>query len=166
MNLRDILVMQVPSGALKQVVKNENLEDKARLSASEELAEAISRNIPEKGQQLANEFRFAGATAVNVHMMIGGISAKWHDMQFFKDHLIKKYSGALYSHGLRPVLSATPQLIQAHELEDKLVLAFSYLGTPRRYWENYEIVVRSPQILDYVVVHFSPFAIEVRANQS
>lgn len=47
-----------------------------------------------------------------------------------------------------------------------MVLAFSYLGRPRRYLEDYEIVIRSPQILDYVIIHFSPFAVEIRVNQS
>lgn len=165
-NLKDILVMQVPSGALKQIVKNEGLENNTRLSAAEEMAEAISSNKPEVGIDLADQFRFAGATAVNVYMMMDGINADWHNKDHFKDHLVKKYSGQLFTTGLRPELNKVPQLIRAHEFNDKLVLAFSYLGTPRRYLEDFDIVVRSPQVLDYVVIHFSPFALEIRASQT
>ncbi|MED4600693.1 hypothetical protein P9314_08250 [Paenibacillus validus] len=166
MRLQDELVMQVPSGALKQIVKNEGLESEVKLSSNEEMAEIIASKIPEVGRRLASEFKFAGATAVNVHMMINGISADWHNKEYFKDHLVKKYTGAIFAGGLRPELTHEPKLIRAHELADRMVLAFSYLGTPRRYLENYEIVFRSPQVLDYVVIHFSPFALEVRANQS
>jgi hypothetical protein len=166
MGLRDELVMQVPSGALKQLIKNEQLEEQAKLSSSEEMAEVISTHSPGAGKIVLDEFKFAGATAVNVHMMMSGIPAIWHNKDYFKDHLIKKYTGALFSTGIRPELNKEPKLIRAHELGDRMVLAFSYLGAPRRYLEDYEIVIRSPQVLDYVIIHFSPFAVEIRANQS
>lgn len=166
MGLKDELLMQVPNGALKQIVKNEALDKDVKLSSSEDMAEAISTHKPDVGIRLADEFKFAGATAVNVHMMMAGIEPEWHDINHFKDHLVRKFTGALFGNGLRPVLTKEPQLIRAYELNGRLVLAFSYLGQPRRYLDDYEVVVRSPQIVDYVIVHFSPFALEVRASQS
>lgn len=75
MGLRDELVMQVPNGALKQLIKNEQLEAQVKLSSSEEMAEGIATHSPDAGKNLLDEFKFAGATAVNVHMIMSGIPA-------------------------------------------------------------------------------------------
>lgn len=166
MSLKDELVMQVPNSVLKYLVKNEGLEEQTKLNSSEEMAHVISTQRISTAKHVVDEFKFAGSTAINVHMMIDGISAEWHNINHFKNHLIKKIGPDLFNRGMRPELSKEPKLIRVHELDNRMVLAFSYLGTPRRYLEEYEIVVRSPQVLDYVIIHFSPFAIEVRASQS
>ncbi|MBY9078320.1 hypothetical protein [Paenibacillus sp. CGMCC 1.18879] len=166
MALNDVLAMQVPSGVLKQILKNENLDKETKLSVIEEMAKTIAEKKPVVGQEIADQFQYAGATAVNVHMIMSDLSPDWQNKEFFKDFLIKKYSGALFGRGLRPELDSEPKLIKATEVGDRIILAFSYLGSPRRYLENYEIVIRNAQVVDYVVIHFSPFAIEVRASQS
>ncbi|GGF72713.1 hypothetical protein GCM10010912_17400 [Paenibacillus albidus] len=166
MALNDVLAMQVPSGVLKQILKNEKLDKETKLSVIEDMAKTIADKKPVVGQEIADQFQYAGATAVNVHMIMSDLSPDWQNKEFFKDFLIKKFSGALFGRGLRPELDSEPKLIKATEVGDRMVLAFSYLGSPRRYLENYEIVIRKAQVLDYVVIHFSPFAVEVRASQS
>lgn len=166
MRLSDILAMQVPSGVLKQVVKNEKLDNDARLSIIEDMANIIADKKPLVGQDIADQFQYAGATAVNIHMVTSNISPEWKNREFFKGFLIEKYSENLFTRGLRPELSDDPKLVRAREVGDKLVLSFSYLGSPRRVYENYEVVIRRQQLLDYVVIHFDPFSIEIRASQS
>lgn len=156
--------MEVPSGALKQVISERELD--ARKNSLDEMAEEISIKVPEVGRALADQFQFAGATAVNIHVMMSGIPAEWHNKDYFRDHLIQKYGDTIFKRGIRPQLNEKPQLIRAYELGNKMVLAFSLLGSPRRFLEDFEIVVRSPQILEYVIIHFSPFAFEIRASQS
>jgi hypothetical protein len=163
-NLKDILVMEVPSGVLKETIKRENLN--AKLSVIEEMAEEISSKSPSTAEQLVDQFRFAGATAVNLHVIINGISSEWYNIEYFKNHLMRKYGRDIFYSGLRPQPSDEPKLIKAFEMENKLVLAFTLLGSARRFYENYEIVVRRPQILEYVIIHFSPFAIEIRSSQT
>jgi hypothetical protein len=162
MNLKDVLIMEVPSAALKNVVKSRQIE--ARLSSNEEMAAAIAEKDSGFANELADEFKFAGSTAVNLNILMSGISPEWHDKEFFKRKLREKFSEAIFTSGIRPNLEVIPKLIRAYEHEEKLVLAFSFLGPARRYLDDFEIVSRRPQIVEYVVIHFSPFAIEVRAN--
>jgi hypothetical protein len=162
MSLKDILVMEVPSGALKKIVKNKGIETK--LNSTEEMASAIAEQDSKTGNHLANEFKFAGSTAVNLNIVMKGVSSDWYNKDYFKTRLSNKFSPAIFSTGIRPKLDKTPRLISAHDQGSKLVLAFSFLGTPRRYLEDFQIVSRSPQIVEYVVIHFSPFAVEVRAS--
>ncbi|GGF87036.1 hypothetical protein [Paenibacillus aceti] len=166
MRLRDILAMQVPSGVLKQVVKNEKLDKDTKLSVIEDMANIIADKKPSVGQDIADQFQYAGATAVNIHMVTSEISPEWRNKEYFKGFLIEKYTNDIFGRGLRPTLSDEPKIIKAHEVGNRLVLAFSYLGSSRRYLENFEIVVRRQQILDYVVIHFEPFCVEIRASQS
>ncbi|SMQ60985.1 hypothetical protein SAMN05444673_0449 [Bacillus sp. OV166] len=162
MNLKDVLVMEVPSGALKKVVKNKGIDSK--LNSTEDMASAIAEQDIRTGNDLANEFKFAGSTAVNLNIVMKGISPDWHNKDYFKTKLSNKFSPAIFTTGIRPVLDKIPRLISAYDQGTKLVLAFSFLGTPRRYLEDFQIVSRSPQIVEYVVIHFSPFAVEVRAS--
>ncbi|GED14801.1 hypothetical protein [Aneurinibacillus migulanus] len=164
MSLKDILIMQVPTGALKEIIKREGFD--AKLNSTEDMADAVSSASPTIGWELADQFQFAGATAVNIHVMMSGIPPEWHDIEYFKDYLIQKYTGSLFGKGIRPKLTNEPKLIKARQLNGKIILAFSYLGTPKRYLDDYQIVVRSPQLLEYVVVHFSPFSVEIRASQT
>lgn len=155
--------MEVPFGAMKKVVKNKNID--VKLNSIEEVAMALSENDTKMGNYLANEFQFAGSTSVNLNIMMDGIPKQWKDKEYFKRYLEKKFTVDIFSKGLRPVLTKEPKLIKVYENEDKLVLAFSFLGKARRYLEDFRIVTRSQQIVEYVIVHFSPFAIEVRAGQ-
>jgi len=161
LNLKDILIMEVPSGALRLVFKTEGLTGK---SITEEMAESIASEKPTRASELASQFQFAGTTAVNVHILMSKISAKWHAKEFFKSYLVDKFGGYIFDNGIRPTLTEKPQLMRSYDLGEKLVLAFSFLGTQKRYMENYEIVVRRPQLLEYVIVHFSPFSLEIRSS--
>lgn len=162
MNLKDILVMEVPSGALKEVIKEKKIDSK--LNSAEDMAEALA-NHHDLGSQLANQFKYAGSTAVNLNIAMKGVEAEWHQKDYFKEKLREKYTADIFNQGIRPTLDKKPKLISAHDLNDKLVLAFSFLGHARRYLENFQIVSRSPQMVEYVIIHFSPFAVEVRAAQ-
>lgn len=166
MELVDLLVMEVPSNVLKHAIKESGLDEGTKLTVIEDMARSISQGKPDIGQRLAQEFRFAGTTAVNVHQMMKGIPADWHNKSFFKRHLVTKYGEDILREGIRPELTSKPTLIRAYDLGEKLVLAFSFLGQARRYFEDYQVVVRQPQVLEYVVIHFSPFAVEVRSGQS
>jgi hypothetical protein len=154
--------MEVPSGALKKVLKNKGLNTK--LSSTEDMASVIAEQDAATGNKLANEFKFAGSTAVNLNIVMSGVAPEWYNKDYFKTKLSEKFSPAIFSGGIRPQLDKTPKLISAYDHGEKLVLAFSFLGRPRRYLENFQIVSRSPQIVEYVVIHFSPFAVEVRAS--
>jgi hypothetical protein len=160
--LKDILIMEVPSGALKKVVRNKGIDTK--LSSAEEMATAIADQDSSTGIDLANEFKYAGSTAVNLNIVMRGIPSEWYNKEYFKDKLIEKFSPAIFNGGIRPTLDKVPKLISAHETGTKLVLAFSFLGPARRYLDDFQIVSRSPQIVEYVIIHFSPFAVEVRAS--
>jgi len=154
LNLKDILIMEVPSGALKLVFKAEGLSGK---TITEEIAESIATEKPSRASELASQFQFAGSTAVNVHILMSKISTEWHSKDFFKSYLINKFGESLFVNGIRPALTDKPQLMRSYDLGDKLVLAFSFLGSQKRYMENYEVVVRRPQMLEYVIIHLSFF---------
>ncbi len=163
MNLRDILVMEVPHGALKELIKKQKIESK--LNSTEDMAEALVEENFDQGLELANQFKFAGSTAVNLNIAMKGLGVEWHRKEYFKSKLREKYSAEIFESGIRPTLEKKPKLIRAYDFNDKLVLAFSFLGHARRYLENFQIVSRSPQMVEYVIIHFSPFAVEVRASQ-
>lgn len=162
MDLRDLLIMEVPSGALKKVIRKNKIE--AKLNSIEEMASAIAEKDVENGDLLVNEFRFAGSTSVNLNIIMKGISPVWHNKEYFKNYLENKFSKDIFNQGIRPMLDTTPKLIRAYELGEKLVLAFSFLGPARRFLDDFQIVSRRPQIVEYVIIHLSPFAIEVRAS--
>ena len=161
MNLKDILIMEVPSGALKLAFKDEGLVGK---NNTEEMAESIASEKPTRASALATEFQFAGSTAVNVHILMSKIAPELHVKTFFKSYLVEKFGPTIFASGIRPILTEKPQLMRSYDLGEKLVLAFSFLGPQKRYLDNYEVVVRRPQMLDYVVVHFSPFSLEIRSS--
>lgn len=162
MQLSDILVMEVPSGALKKIVKDRNID--AKLNSTEEMAKALASDNPELGTSLADEFKFAGSTSVNLNIAMSGIESEWTQKENFTRKLREKFTDQIFEGGIRPILDKKPKLIRAYDLNDKLVLAFSFLGTARRFLENFQIVSRSPQMVEYVIIHFAPFAVEVRAS--
>ncbi|MCY9027162.1 hypothetical protein MOF32_30285 [Priestia megaterium] len=160
MQLSDILVMEVPSGALKKIVKDRNID--AKLNSTEEMAKALASDNPELGTSLADEFKFAGSTSVNLNIAMSGIESEWTQKENFTRKLREKFTDQIFEGGIRPTLDKKPKLIRAYDLNDKLVLAFSFLGTARRFLENFQIVSRSPQMVEYVIIHFAPFAVEVK----
>lgn len=164
MNKSDLLIMNVPFAALKNVGKEMEIEN-SRLTSLEETAKAIVEKSDVVAEQLIDDYQFAGNTSLNLNIMISGIPSQWQDKTYFTTHLTEKVSANVFTSGLRPELDESPKLIRAYEQHDRVILAFSYLGKARRYLENYNIVTRSPQIVEYVVIHFSPFQIEVRAPQ-
>ena len=162
MSLKDLLIMEVPSAAIKHVVKTKKIE--AKLNSLEEMATALVDSDPNHGSKLADEFKFAGNTGVNLNIMMKGLSPDWHNKNYFKEHLIKKYTANVFGAGIRPSLDTTPKLINAYDQNDKIVLAFSFLGPARRVLEDFQIVARRPQFVEYVIIHFSPFSIEIRSS--
>lgn len=162
MNLKDVLIMEVPSGALKEIIKSKSIE--AKINSVEEMATAIAEQDSDSANDLANQFKFAGSTAVNLNIMMSGMPSDWNDKDYFKQKLEEKYGSSISTQGIRPQLEKSPKLIKVYEQERKLILAFSFLGSARRYLENFEIVSRCPQMVEYVIIHFSPFAVEVRAR--
>jgi len=161
-SLKDLLIMEVPSAAIKHVVKTKKIE--AKLNSLEEMATALVDSDPNHGSKLADEFKFAGNTGVNLNIMMKGLSPDWHNKNYFKEHLIKKYTANVFGAGIRPSLDTTPKLINAYDQNDKIVLAFSFLGPARRVLEDFQIVARRPQFVEYVIIHFSPFSIEIRSS--
>ncbi|PFW81358.1 hypothetical protein COL27_20680 [Bacillus sp. AFS075960] len=162
MNLKDVLIMEVPSRALKEVIKSKNID--ARINSVEEMATAIAEQDSDSANDLADQFKFAGSTAVNLNIMMDGIPDVWNNKDYFKRKLEEKYGDLIFTQGIRPQLEKSPKLIKAYEQERKLILAFSFLGSARRYLEDFEIVSRCPQMVEYVIIHFSPFSVEVRAS--
>ncbi|WP_088321258.1 hypothetical protein [Bacillus wiedmannii] len=162
MHLKDVLIMEVPAGALKEIIKKKNIN--AKINSIEEMATAVNDYDDGIANELANEFKFAGRTSLNFNIMMNSIPDTWKDKQYFKQKLVEKYGDAILSQGTRPELDKIPKLIKVYEKHEKLILAFSFLGSPKRYLENFEIVSRCPQMVEYVIIHFSPFAVEVRAK--
>jgi|GEM_PF-2060912 len=162
MNLNEILAMTVPAKVMKTIVSNKEIESKK--NSAEVMARAIVREQEQIGRNLAQQFRFAGSTPVNLSIAMSGIDSKWCAKDFFKSKLIEKYGSHIFDKGLRPNLDKTPQIINAFEYDDKIVIALSYLGNPNRVWENFETVLKYPQLVEYVVIHFAPFAIETRTK--
>lgn len=162
LNLKDVLIMEVPSGAIKKVLKDKKVN--AKLNSLEEMASALTETLPDIGEQLSDEYKFAGSTSVNLNIMMKGIPHEWHNRDYFIRHLNKKYTSNIFNIGIKPNLDNTPKLIRAYKHQDKLVLAFSFFGPARRVLENFQIVVRRPQFVEYVIVHFSPFSIEIRSS--
>lgn len=158
--------MEVPKGALRSVVVSNSLKPGG--NAVEDYANIITISEKTKpiGLLLVEQYQFAGRTAANWFSPISGIDkSKWKCKEEFKEFLIKKYGEGIIKNGLKPIPTQSPQLIKVIETSDKhLVLAFTYLGTARRVLENYQIVKRAPQLLDYVLLHFSPFVVEIRAS--
>lgn len=162
MSLKDVLIMEVPSGAIKKVLKDKKVN--AKLNSLEEMANALTKNLPDDSKKLSDEYKFAGSTSVNLNIMMKGIPHEWHNRDYFIKHLNAKYSTDIFNKGIKPNLDDTPKLIRAYKHQDKLVLAFSFFGPPRRVLEDFQIVVRKPQFVEYVIVHFSPFSIEIRSS--
>lgn len=163
MRLEDLIAMEVPKPVLQFVAKENEIKPKG--AGAEDYAVALVNSEKTKGtaEVLASEYRFAGRTAVNIFTPLSGIDQEWNKKEYFIKRLAQKYSPEVFNNGLRPQLSEKPQLVNAFNRENSVVLAFTYLGKAQRQLIDYEIVKRSPQLLDYTVVHFNPFSIEIRA---
>lgn len=162
MELEDLLVMEVPKKQLVQVCNNYDL--KSTGNSLGDYAKVIVENSSSRreGEILLDEFRYAGKTAVRVYKPINLNLGVLKDIESFKNFLQNKYGNNLFLNGIKVEIDHDPKLFKVAEGENKLFLSFIYLGTERRIFKNYEIVKESPQIVDYLVLHFEPLLLEMR----
>lgn len=164
MKLRDILSMEVPRSALKAVVSANNL--KSGGNSVEDYANTILIHNKTKplGLLLAEQYKYAGRTAANWFIPIPSFGDDWGDTKKAKEFLKNKYGEDLFNDGVKKPLTSEPQVFRAEQLADSLVMAFTYRGRERRVLENYRVVKRAPQLVDYVLIHFDPLTIETRTK--
>lgn len=160
--LEDLVAMEVPKPVLQYIAKKNKIKPGSNATGDYAKALVSSEKTKSTAEQLFNDYRFAGRTAVNIFTPLTGVDRQWDNIEVFHKKLLSKYGDKVFT-GLRPQLSEKPQLIQAYKRENSYVLAFSYLGRPRRQLVKYEIVKYKPQLLDYVIIHFNPFSVEIRA---
>ncbi|WP_187418456.1 hypothetical protein [Neomoorella thermoacetica] len=162
MDLKDVLAMEVPKAALKYIAQTNELKPGG--TSIEHYADVLvhSPKTIDIAKVLARQYRYAGRTAVNLFIPTSGISRDWNNPKYFKAEMEKKYGPDIFTDGVKPQLTEEPKLIRIHEDGSRYILTFSYLGKPRRVLDNYEIVKRRPQLIDFVLIHFEPFMIEIR----
>lgn len=164
MELKDILVMDVPAPALKHVVKENKLKPGGH--SVEDYAETIVRNavtLP-VGKILADQFEFAGSTAVNWFEPLGVNSTTCTSQAALVAFLQNKFGGNIFTSGIRPTVNDTPKLFMAKQTGNNVILGFTYYGPGHKTIENFQVVTRNPQMIDYVIMHFNPFILEFRAD--
>lgn len=163
MKLEDLVAMKVPKPVLQYVAQEHKIKPYG--ATVEDYAQAIVKSplTKETAELLALEYRFAGRTAVNIFNPISGIMVVWDNIDYFVKQLVNKYGQDILGKGLRPKLSEKPRIYNVYKRENALILSFTYLGKPQKQYLNYEIVKHSPQLMDFVVIHFNPFCVEIRA---
>lgn len=160
MRLEDLLAMEVPNKQLRHICSIYDI--KANGNSSEDYAKAIASKASEVGEILAQEFRYAGKTAVRLYQPIDSIPEVFNDINYFKSFLVSRYGNEILREGVRVPPNDEPQLFKVDEYNDKLYLSFTYLGAERRVFRNYEIVKERPQNVDYLVLHFKPLLLQTR----
>lgn len=162
LKLEDLLIMEVPGKQLRHICSTYEIKPSGR--TLEDYAKAITSDDTayEDGEKLLEEFRFAGKTSVRIYKPIGFTSNKLNDINSFKEFLVGKYGPEILGKGLRIDPDSKPRLFKASEYKGKLYLSFTYLGSERRVFKNYEIVKERPQNVDYLVLHFNPFLLQTR----
>lgn len=162
MNLEDLLTMEVPRKQLVQVCKNYELKSSG--NSSNDYAKVIVQDCRSRkeGEILLDEFRYAGRTAVRVYKPIELKLDYLKSIESLKKFLKTQYGNELFTNGIKVKIDHEPKLFKVYEGENKLFLSFIYLGAERRIFKNYEIVKESPQIVDYLVLHFDPLLLEMR----
>lgn len=157
--------MEVPRRQLEKVVKDLRLHPESH--TIEHYAKAIVSNESgkEEGEYLANEFRYAGKTATRLYYptaIFYDSLTPLNSILFVKHLLTEKYGSRVFSNGLRVEPGEKPQLFKVDEYEGRLYLSFIFLGPERRVFRNYEVIKERPQNIDYLVLHFDPFMVQVR----
>lgn len=162
MNLDDLLAMEVPSKQLKHLCSIYKIKPNGNSLGDYAKAIASHNEAYKDGEILAEEFRYAGKTAVRIYKPIDSISDKFNDINYFENFLIEKYGNEILKTGLRLPPNEEPQLFKVAKYNKKLFLSFIYLGSERRIFRNYQIVKERPQNVDYLVLHFNPLLLEMR----
>lgn len=160
MNLEDLLIMEVPAKSLQHISSSNKLKPGG--NSIEHYAKAIANN-PQTisiGESLASIYRFAGRTAVSLYQPE---QCNFFDIGDVKRYLIKKYGNEVFNNEIRPDLSDQPKLFKIHEIDDKLILAFTFLGKETRFLRNFKLTKERLQYVDYVVFRFNPFIVELRS---
>lgn len=168
-DLQDRLAQEVPSSVLRYFAVDMHKLKPGRPS-SDAYAEVIAHHERARAESrdLLNEFQFAGRTAVNCWLPLSNIAQQWTSQKGFCAALERKYGRDILIEGIRPTLDETPKAIQAFRFQDRVVLAFGYSKGERRVWQDYRVVRIPDQRVDFVIIHFDPFMVEVRvpANQN
>lgn len=77
--------------------------------------------------------------------------------------MLGKYGEELFSEqGIKAELSAKPKLYKIQEYENKWIVSLTFLGREIRVIRNYQLEKERPQYVDFIVLHFNPFLIEMR----
>lgn len=166
MKLSDILSMEVPRNALRAVVKANNLKPGGTSVENYASTIMIHKKTKPLGILLAEQYKYAGRTAANWFVPIPSIGGDWDELETAKEYLKNRYGEDIFNDGIKQPLNSEPQLFRVEEFSDSLVMAFTYKGRERRMLENYRIVKRSPQLVDYVLLHFNPLTVETRTKSS
>ena len=164
MSLKDILIMEVPSVAMKDILKLHKV--KSQGISVEQYADALLSDNKTAiiAPALADEFKFAGKTVVNLCLPTTGIDKFLMNKDDLKRKLIEIHGNDIFKNRKRTALSLEPVPIRAYDLDSKIYIEYSYQGNEQRFIENFELKKRRPQLINYVIVHFNPFMIEVRSS--
>lgn len=163
MALKDTIAMEVPLEPLKYLTKH--YETGAKQNSIDEMATNLASSQNDIAKKLVDNYQFAGNYPFNLNIIKSGLDSQWECLDNFERHLIKKYSEKIFTSGIQPKLETHPKVIKVFKRESKLILAFAYLGQPRRIYRYTKIETVQQQYVNYVIIHFNPFSIEVRAKQ-
>ena len=156
--------MEVPKKILQHVSSKNKLKPSG--SSIESYAGAIAKYQQDIGKQVVASYRYAGRTTISLYKPLVGIDKRFNSQSLFKNYLVEKYGSGIFAQGLTPDIMDKPIIYSATELGNKIILCYTYLGQERRVFRQYKIVKERPQVIDYIVVHFNPLAIELRVPQS
>lgn len=162
MKMEDLLIMEVPVKQLQHVCTA--FELKPGGNSSSDYAKAIVSNEGTRShaRHLIDEFHFAGQTAVRLYKPLNLEGEQFKSIGYFRAFLRKKYGEIIFGDGLRIPPTEMPQIFKATEYRNKLYLSMICLGQEKRFFRNYQIVKERLQIVDYIVLHFNPFMLEIR----
>lgn len=160
-DLKDKLIMDVPSDVLKFIAKQNKIAAGGTTTADYAAALSLSERTIGIAGEVADSYKFAGRTAANLFEILG-LDPIWQKQDYFKKHLHKKFGEHIFTVGARPELSEHPQIVQVLEQNKKFILIFSYQDKPKPTIYNFEVVYRQQQHNDYVIVHFNPLLFEFR----
>lgn len=167
MNLEDLLIMTVPTKALRHVASANKLKPGGNSTENYAKIIASTVNTIPIGTDLVDNYRFAGKTSISLYKPTSGIVKERKNKDKLVDFLTKKYGEGLFSKkGIRIKLVDKPKLYKVYDFSNKLILAFTFLGPERRILKNYEIAKERQQYVDYLVIHFEPFILETRVPAS
>lgn len=156
--------MEVPNVAMKEILRLHKVKPDG--TSTEDYADALlgSELTSPIAPTLADEFRFAGKTVVNLCVPIDGFDNSLKNKESFRRRVESRYGSTLFNQRNRVTLSLDPVPIRVYELDSKFIIEYSYYGNEQRVLDNYEIRKRRPQLINYVIIHFNPFLIEVRSS--